>query len=344
MKDYEILNDFIDGELPPEQEPELFAALNASEELRSLMKRTIALNNAAKSPALTSQPTAEATKSLFGKLGISVSPETPLAIQPAEVKDKRRYLPMIATVAAVFLAMLALTINMKNSNGAISQAGSVASNSIKSGFPVITSTELEGNSLSPKDTIVKYVYVQKESSSPTEQRNNSLMAPLAESSVSIGRIAGLFGFPHIMALPNNSNTMALIPFNPPLIKRNEPIQIDTNSLQLAEKENSAAGDNQIGLTVEFRGSHNWLYPEPNIEPMETALFKNNSIALMYSLTEELALGAEVRQDNFFQKYQGYDRLMATETIYEQQPNFTSGGIFARYSLQGLGFEIGRAHV
>lgn len=337
MNDYEILNDFIDGELPQELESELFAALNANEELRNLMKRTIALNKAAKSPALTSRPTPELTNALFGKLGITTAPETAMP-KLVDGNEKRRFLPMFATVAAVFLAILALMVSRNETAGTISQAGrNFASISINKGFPVIASTEIPANSFSPKDTIVKYVYVRKDGSNNNEISNKFNGELIGETSGSVGKVAGLYDFSHFIELPNGYPYVSLIPLKPPLKKRNDIIPIDTTNLQFVQNDDAVNQDNQFGLTVEFRGSQNWLNPEPNIEPEKKALFNNSSFAMMYYLSEELALGAEIRQENFFQKYQGYDRLYATESIYEQQPNFTSGGIFARYSYNELGF-------
>jgi hypothetical protein len=338
MSNYEILNEFIDGDLPPELEPELFAQLSTSEEFRSLMKHTIALNRAAKSPSMMSQPPAATTHSLFSALGIAVMPDT-AEPEIVQVPGKRRYLPMISTIAAAILVMILLTFSIREPIDNFTKATEGLVSAInKSVYPVISSVSIDNNkalnTIIPRDTIVKYVYVQPKKAGTTMQNE----VPDITSLSSVRSISGIMNF----------NTGGLIKdYNPIIINRQlskpETIDlktpvIDTTALQFARYDDSKNKDSKpIGVTVEVRGSQNWLNPEPNIEPKKKALFNNNSLALMYSITDEIALGTEIRQENFFQKYQGYNKTLLSESIYEQQPNFTSGGVFIRYTNTNLGF-------
>jgi hypothetical protein len=338
MSNYEILNEFIDGDLPPELEPELFAQLSTSEEFRSLMKHTIALNRAAKSPSMLSQPPAATTHSLFSALGIAVLPDS-AEPEIMQVPGKRRYLPMISTIAAAILVMILLTFSMREPINNFTKATAGHASAInKSAYPVISSESIDNkqavNTIISRDTVVKYVYVQPKKTETTIQND----VPDITSLSSAGSISGFMNF-NPAGLINDIDPIVI---NRQLIQRdnfNKIIPaIDTSSLQFALNGNIESGNVKIiGMTVEFRGSQNWFNPEPNIEPKNKALFNNNSLALMYSVTDEIALGAEVRQENFFQKYRGYDRVLSSESIYEQQPNFTSGGVFARYANSSLGF-------
>lgn len=340
MNEYEILNEFIDGELPPEQETELFAALNSSEELRNLMKHTIALNKAAKSPAMLSRPSAETTKALFSNLGISFMPESEEQETSRNEDKKRRYFPMIASIAAAILAMLVITMSMQES-ARIKQPGKVlATNTFKAVYPVMSSSgiQAENQHVVPSDTVVRYVYIHKTKEAIENEIDNDNGKIIIETLASAGNISKLMNYAWSPAITSD-NTQ--IKFNPLILPDNVRINqptIDISLPQVANQDNTTTEKgSELGFTVEIRGSQNWLDPEPNIEPRHKALFNNNSLAVMYSFTDELALGTEIRQENFFQKYQGFDRFLATESIYEQQPNFTSGGMFVRYSNKSISF-------
>ncbi len=340
----ELLNDYIDGSLLPEQEQELFALLNSSEELRNQMKNLIAVNMAAKHPMMQSRPSGELTRSLFSNLGVSVLPEDAEHLPGEEDSEetRRRFLPMIVSIAASLLILLFLTysldknsLNNGNTNGNSYYASTENGTGKANSTPVIASREngrtAHTETAPARDTVVKYVVVNRsrnDNESVTDSRDMTIdgnAGPLGQY-LTVGNTTYAAGNSDLIGnwkpeTVNPVNVKTVPPeFDPMIIA-------DANRNAMIKKDDGR----KLGLTVEFRGSQNWLVPEANIEPRNKALFNNNSLALLYSVTDELAVGGEVRQENFFQKYQGYDRLLATESVYEQQPNFTSGGVFLRYA-------------
>jgi hypothetical protein len=87
-------------------------------------------------------------------------------------------------------------------------------------------------------------------------------------------------------------------------------------------------EEQIGLSLEVRGSQYWNFEKEYISPFKSAMFNNTSLSLYYNLLDNFAIGGEVRQENFYQKYNS----PAGDTIFQQQPNFTTFGVNFRYTI------------
>jgi len=78
--------------------------------------------------------------------------------------------------------------------------------------------------------------------------------------------------------------------------------------------------------LEWNNSINQNLPEESISPSTLQNFNNNNLALYYKINNDIDLGFEVRQENFFQKYE--DKVK----YYEQTPNFTTYSIAIKYNF------------
>lgn len=78
--------------------------------------------------------------------------------------------------------------------------------------------------------------------------------------------------------------------------------------------------------IEWNTSVNQNLPGETISPSRIQKFNNNNLALFYKFNKNLDFGLEVRQENFFQKYE--DELK----FYEQTPNFTTYSLAIKYNL------------
>jgi hypothetical protein len=114
-------------------------------------------------------------------------------------------------------------------------------------------------------------------------------------------------------------------------KKDEPLNIDSNLIYI----NNNLFKDYKNFEIEFKGSQYLMTEEPTISPSVIAPFNNSGLAAYYNLSDKFAIGAEIRQETFFQVYNGYDEY-GQYTIYEQQPNFTSYGLILRYSMPYYG--------
>jgi hypothetical protein len=95
------------------------------------------------------------------------------------------------------------------------------------------------------------------------------------------------------------------------------------------------GNNRLGLTAELRGSQYWFMPgEATVNPEKFAMFNNTAASLLYQLTDNISVGADIRQETFFQVFEGDSAGLKFR--YSQQPNFTSYGLIMRYNITHWG--------
>lgn len=91
------------------------------------------------------------------------------------------------------------------------------------------------------------------------------------------------------------------------------------------------------LSLEWKMNESWHMPQATISPFDLSKFNNNSLSLVYKFNDVFALGAEVRQETFFQQFSG--TTAEGKFLYEQQPNLTTYGLLGRTNLGSLwGFQ------
>jgi hypothetical protein len=95
-------------------------------------------------------------------------------------------------------------------------------------------------------------------------------------------------------------------------------------------------DTKLGLLVELRSAQYWQATNPDIEQSSIPLFYNGGIAVFYSLNEDFKIGIDVRNEHYYQKFQGTDE---NGNLYEytQYPNYTSWGVSGRWNFMNYEF-------
>ena len=91
-----------------------------------------------------------------------------------------------------------------------------------------------------------------------------------------------------------------------------------------------------GFTLEIRGSQDWLMKSTNISSSTYPKFNNMAVSSLYSIADNFQAGIDIRQENFFQEFTGYDEINEKTYSIQQQPNFTSAGLALRYTWNGTG--------
>jgi hypothetical protein len=323
MDHTKTIHEFLDGSLETLGEEEFFLQLSNNEEMRSELKQQLAMKDAIKSDTKAFSPSAAATLGIFSTLGFA----SPIAAQAAgiplgtKVKNffaqyKQGFVGGImsatATVAVIFwlfnpvenIAEKSLPIKGEDYAGM-----EAASESLQLSVPKVVSRSVETGK---PEVIVKYVYVPKES------------APLTQEET-------------IVEKNQSYRDVADVTYSHPLDKPQQPALNYDNTPSLSEKEsiyqNYLIGNTDLntGFSLEVRGSQDWLMNSSNVTPATFPKFNNMAVTAMYALTDNFQAGIDIRQENFYQEFTGYDEINKRVYNIQQQPNFTSAGIALRYT-------------
>lgn len=322
------IHEFLDGSLETSGEEEFFLNLAKDEEFRNELKQQLAMKEAIKSDTKAFTPAATSTMAIFSALGFS-APVVAEAATTSGIGAKAKnffanykqglfsgIMSAAATVAIIFLLFNPMA---NTSNDGLPSKGSnfAGMSSAKQGLdlsiPKVVSKSIKTNE---PVTIIKYVEVKEKKSAP-------------EMADPDDQIAGKVEFKEMKYANHESNLR-------------KPALNYENIANISEQEVIAKGfliDEQklnSGFTMEIRGSQDWLMNNSNISPASFPKFNNMSVTAMYSLSENLQAGIDIRRENFYQEFTGYDKIKKKVYNIQQQPNFTSAGIALRYTWNNEG--------
>lgn len=311
MDKYQLINDFIDGELEPSQESDLFLELSSNEELRQKLKNSIALKSTLAKNRSAFAPSISQTSQLFGKLGFyDVFPLSEK--QPTDKKwvlNFARPLPFLILGAIIMLLLYPYLFQQEPEI-------IVKSDNSKHIYDLINQIPPAPILKEHRDEEAKVrTFVNK------SRRNNE--------SKSYGEIEEL----HDMNM--DKTELINIEFGKIVSKSSYELDRENRHIHFTQIQPlmtpTPITNKSSILSIELMYSQPFYTSEPTITPSKNALFNNNIAKLYYSVTDDLALGIEVRQENFYQVFEGMDEFGIINT-YRQQPNFSTFGVFARYKI------------
>lgn len=316
------IHDFLDGSLETSGEEEFFLNLANNEELRSELKQQLAMKEAIKSDTKAFTPSAASTMAIFSALGFSATAAT---AQTAGIGHKAKNLlsnykqgliggimSAAATIAVIFLLFNPMQNTAENdlpSIGANYSGMQAAKEDLDISIPKVVSKSIDSKE---PQVIIKYV------SSPNE-------------------VAAANKSDEIISGKNNTGFSKDLKYSGYVDNRTKPVLNYTNQAGLKDQSIIPASyltDDQSvnsGFSLEVRGSQDWLLNDVNIAPANFPKFNNMSLTALYSITDDLQAGIDIRQENFYQEFTGYDKKQKKIYSIQQQPNFTSAGIALRYT-------------
>lgn len=338
--DYSILiQDFVDGALEQGKEEELFHALSGNEELRFELKNELAIKDSIRNDSKAFTPAVESTKRIFAAVGFNPPPAAvnlPAPVPSTGImqilsKFKQGLIGSIVGAGITAAVLLMLTpdntqnVNINGSGGTTTQNMSQSAEP-ENAIPYTKSYETTVKPQIITKTVYKPVYVYLPADNKQESNNNA--NPVQNDDIQVKKdillshsplySSNSFGNCHNNVSNNNMNDINSIFSIPKLVNEY------TNNVY----------SNPIGISLVVSGSQNWFAHNPTINPRQTARLNNNSLGIFYDLSDALSLGMEIRQENFFQIFEGNDSI-GNRYRYEQQPNFTSYGLSLRYRLLNI---------
>ncbi|MBI5326019.1 MAG: hypothetical protein HZB41_12235 [Ignavibacteriae bacterium] len=297
------LVDFIDGELPEDEERELFSMISADDSLRAEYKSLLGITNTIKSSAAYYSPSTELKASIYGDLNISV----PSSHIPAPVKFLQG--TKWHLLSGGIGALLASSVFIISTNTLSTDNKNISS--IKSDKPpivnLIDSPKMESklnkiiltkgtHNIIPKTHPEKVNLITKE----IPEYNNMNLIAMSEPVINFQN--------NIRTEKNLSNDNIA------------PSELSYNIAYLKKDD--------LDISIEARWSLNWNLPKESIQPAKANEFNNLGFDVFFNVIDNLDFGINIRQETFFVKY---IEFVSNDMKYEieQNPNLTSYGLSIR---------------
>lgn len=335
-----LIHEYVDGSLDPGKEEELFLMLSSSDELRADLKQQFAIKNAVKSDTAAFTPAADSTLKIFGALGFTPPPApAPTVLAPTPVPSS-----MFSTIGKFI---------RQYSQGFIGGIISAVATSLLFTAAIQSDLFKSGNEQFAQNSATKTVIAPESNALPFVKSEESTQQPVIKERIVYKNVYIPVKAEEKQDLAqNNVQAEKVIPESPAVAPQ-EPLQqkyiFVNNQLDYPELRNlkpnfgvrniqinsESPVENQlttkyepIGLSFELLNGQYFSFPEETITPEKYQKFNNIGLALFYEISDEFKLGFEYRRENFFQRYTGMKDGLPF--LFEQQPNFESYGITARY--------------
>jgi len=350
MDELRLIHDFTDGTLNPAEEEQLFQMLATSDEYRNELKQHLAIKSAVKNDTMAYTPSAGSTMKVFSALGFAApiaggagasQSVAPSSASTASTATKTGFWSsfsspiitgVVSTLATAIVAILLFQPFLNNMDSKINSLqkqnqhlSEQLNNQKPNNIPVVTSNSIDTKQIATNDNsqkpIVKYVYITRERN---EESNQKMKSGIIESPKEIEENSNFdLSFADIV-----SDKIDRINNNELNIPNNKFVPgVDFSNIHIRSN---------LGLNLEINRLINWFDVAPTINPSNYNKMNNTAITLFYEVSNNLFIGAEYRQETFFQIFNGVDNKGRLYE-YQQQPNFTSGGIVGRYAFNYLKF-------
>jgi hypothetical protein len=339
MDSTKLIHDFLDGEMTQTEEAQFFSELSRSDELQAELKEQLAMKQAIKGDAAAFTPATASTLNIFSELGFNAPVAATVAggASGGVLGGIASFFSGISQLVIGGLAAAAVTsyvifnfvvpeekptfVETKNTKQTAGISNPVTTQ--PKDIPSVSASDVAENQPEPKlieKIVYKTIYVPIEKD---EELTENIIAENIEQEENLSEIRPIDYSGNRVYFPNYSSPRASLnktPYN----------QIDMPQINIERRERV--------WSIEISGSKSW-YSESTehesgeyISPSNESLFNNSTIALLFKLSDNWQAGMEVRNENFFQKYDSHNSAGVPVSI-EQQPNLTSFSPFIRHSMK-----------
>ncbi len=336
MEYTDLIQEYVDGNLSPEVEEQFFMTLSGNEDLRSELRQQLAIKDAIRTDKRAFTPAPESTLKVFSALGFTPPPVAPVPIgtgsaltgvQSASVLTKYSHVILGGLVSAAATAVVVLMLinpmiygdknaytgNNSTTSKIVKQTENISGNNLQAN----PNTNIAQPPVRTK-TIVRYVYVQKQTENPPVSNKQIVDQSMVSNQqvISLSPINEKIGRGNLISAPQTTR------------QGNMPISFNLQPLS------EFIGTDKMNFSVEYMGSAPFNLQKATINPNQYANFNNSQIGLFYNFNDNWSAGLDLRQETFFQSYEGKDGK-GQPWRYEQQPNFTSYSATARYKFNEI---------
>ncbi len=330
MSGFNNLNRFIDGELPPEEEQQLFLEMASDDELRFRMKQMYAMKSAIGNGIAEDRPSDASTAAVFGALGFStagVEGYTPPQPKNGFRKFAGRYVPLIA-ILGLTVALLYFLLRDDRTGMQSGIAGIGTTEQTESQPPVVSSTENNAHSETAQSNA--------DASDNTSVSSNNAAAASRLQMASQTLVSASDDDTKDQNAADNKSTAAIenshsnpgFSANDFAMRRQESVYKSSEGFIPSTPLRPAGSAADPRWSVEFSRAETGSLQDAPLTP-DQGFFANTSLAIYYRLFDRFSVGMEARNENFYQRFNGMDETGRLVT-YHQYPTFLSYGVNARY--------------
>jgi hypothetical protein len=355
MSEFEKINSFVEGELDPSQEQELFSEMASNEEMRGEFKNLLAISAAVKNNRKAFAKNKKSKKAVFAALGLSVPVADAVTggvgATAAGSAIGYGFKSLLATgvLSAVATAIIlwgigtGSTQETKTINTAhLTQQLEVE---IPAETPLVSSKEVK---VYKEDSKYKGMYERamvlnnelqnqlSEFASKIEEQNALIMSQKSEIATLSYEVRTVQRNLNL----NNENYQELSQKH----KADEKLisELGITNLRLQEQLSSKKPESNIepmllqpqngtsSWSAEWKGSQTFHSNSYDFNKTDLSQFNNNSLSIMYNFENGFSVGSEVRQETFLLEFSGED-INDVTYLYRQEPNFTTLSLLGRYS-------------
>lgn len=310
---------YLDGELPQDQELDLFSQLASSADLRAEMRESLAIRAAIGGDIDAFTPSAAQTSAVFSELGFTA----PYSNHQTSSKTSRyMWLPLLWLFGGLCVGgVLAHWFTQRQLQQQFAEEKRALEFSIaqlqkqKARPAVMSSVEVKPENIVKNDKpSVKTVIVYRDRFIPSASQNSdtdksAISEPVYTQSESVENISTAYS----QQVYNNKNDMMMTSSQlPSSVHNNQPV----TSMSLFPK-----------FWTQIRGIGT-VSQYPNISANSTITgLSNVNVALGYSFNPNIAAGIEIGREPFMLKYSG--TVNGRSVRYEQQSSMLLGGIIVQ---------------
>lgn len=345
MNKESLINDYFDGNLDSSNQEILFSELTNSEEMRYAFNQLFALKLAISKDITAFVPTSDTTNTLFAKLGISAIPSENNSFGLFFSKYGKQFLTSAFTCLATVLVMLWLFPKGNSTH---------INNKYNKDIPLVSSSEkVQKNSVSrPATDANSYKYDNEISllkfdnnklyglvnsltneNNLLKSQNNNLNKALAIINDKLDNINSKSHSLQQLS-PEKQEEYASV-FQSNFVSNNNPNSINSFTPNFIYLNSGEAGNNKT-LRLEASVGRYFQSIGKGFIDRNNTFTDNLRINGLYNLSNEFALGIDLRQENFYQEFTGVTNK-GEEILYQQQPTVYSGSLLFRYYPEYLNY-------
>ena len=305
MSDNAVIYKFLDNSLNSEQESELLIQLSYNEELRTDFKTILKINSSVSNFKNSIMPPSSLTLNIM-KITEHTFPIASNFKSNTKINSSIKYSSI--SVLSAFIGILCFSYFQFNSilNNSLTMRNTMR-NDLNNQKPQIIANQapIISNKVIKLDNFKDF----------NKSKSLSIEHPKPDSTLITN--LNYSKYPTILT--------HIIDYNYSYLANNNTL--DNKFLPIS----SDTANTISNFSIEFNNSLNWNLPKETISPSQYSKFNNIQFAIYYDLTTYFKIGADIRQETFYNQYTESDQFGKKYNV-QMQPNITSYDLSLRYNL------------
>lgn len=315
MQDSNVYNkiiEYIEGELPPSEEVNLFSMLAQSEELRTEMREELKISRIVLKDRANLSPPQSVTMNLLSTLGFSQSQtnlNSPALVGAYKSLWQKLKLPLVSALLSSVITFLIVFFLVKED----SRIG----NNLASHFQIVQTPPIVISSMESVSGNNSYSRLYVNQISNDKQNHIELNEEKFDNISDISQ-----NFFETQIKSSNESFFLASDFQ-------QDLDVPSNYFALNPSPNKVVfNENNGRYSLIIRGMQGFTMPNPNVESNDALLFSNLGIGFYFLQFSRVQFGVEFGREIFGQRF--INSIDNIDFYYEQKPMLYWGAVGAKY--------------